>query len=429
MGYRNYSVANGFTVDKLGNGDFTTIQAAITAAVSPQTIIIRPGTYTENPTLKAGVNLSAWNCDALTPTVVINGNCTFSAAGTVSISGIELQTNSAPFLTVSGSAASVVNLNNCYFNCLNATGVSYSSSSASSSIMCMQGEGNIATTGIAVFASSSAGSISFEYSTITNTGNSTTANTVSAGRCNIFFSAFKNPFTSSGTGGLAVELSDVSTFAQNVTALTFNGSGSQNCVLSRILGGTASVISIGGTAAILSCVLDSSNANAIAGAGTISYQGLAFTNASQTIAATLTQTGGILKGSTVQAPSAGFIGERIASTGSVASFSNNSAANFTSISLTPGIWDISTLGAISTSGSSSAYLVGISTTSATVTGTLGDNYSQINQTNAGAVTITLATPSFRVAPTATTTYFAVGLAIFATGGASGFARISAVRVG
>jgi len=52
MGYRNYSVANGLIVDKLGNGDFTTIQAAINAATTGQTIFLRPGTYTENPVLK-----------------------------------------------------------------------------------------------------------------------------------------------------------------------------------------------------------------------------------------------------------------------------------------------------------------------------------------------------------------------------------------
>lgn len=52
MAYRNYSTAVGKIVDAAGFGDFTTIGAAITAASSGQTIFIRPGTYTENPTLK-----------------------------------------------------------------------------------------------------------------------------------------------------------------------------------------------------------------------------------------------------------------------------------------------------------------------------------------------------------------------------------------
>src|SRR5215469_17495644 len=103
MGYRDYSTAKGHIVDPNGFGDFTTITAAINAAVSGQTIFLRPGTYTENPTLKAGVNLAAFDADATTPNVIINGKCSFSSAGTVSISGIELQTNSDFCLAVSGS--------------------------------------------------------------------------------------------------------------------------------------------------------------------------------------------------------------------------------------------------------------------------------------------------------------------------------------
>ena len=50
MGYRNYSTACSKIVSPDGNGDFQTIGAALTAAVSGQTIFIRPGTYTENLT-------------------------------------------------------------------------------------------------------------------------------------------------------------------------------------------------------------------------------------------------------------------------------------------------------------------------------------------------------------------------------------------
>ena len=135
MAYRNYSSAVSHIVDATGQGDFTTIQAAITAASSSQTVFIRPGTYTESLSLKAGVNLSAFGSDSSsngTGKVIISGNATLSTAGSVTISGIQLQTNSAAFLTVSGTLASIVNLNNCYLNSLNATGISYSSSSDSS---------------------------------------------------------------------------------------------------------------------------------------------------------------------------------------------------------------------------------------------------------------------------------------------------------
>ncbi len=117
-------------VDPLGfNGTHTTIASAITSATSGDTIFLLPGTYTENLTLAAGVNLTAYNCDSTTPNVTISGKCTFTGAGTVSISGIRLQTNSDFLLAVTGSAASIVNLIDCYLNCTNNTGISYTSSS------------------------------------------------------------------------------------------------------------------------------------------------------------------------------------------------------------------------------------------------------------------------------------------------------------
>jgi len=64
VGYRDYSVAKGHIVDANGHGDFSSIQAAISAASSGMTVFVMPGTYTENPTLKAGVNLSAFNTDS-----------------------------------------------------------------------------------------------------------------------------------------------------------------------------------------------------------------------------------------------------------------------------------------------------------------------------------------------------------------------------
>ena len=116
------------------DGTHTTIAAALTAASSGDTIFIRPGIYTENPTLKAGVNLSAYICDAFTPNVTISGKCTFTGSGIVSISGIRLQTNNDFLLAVTGSSASVVKLINCYFDITNHTAISYTSSSASSQI-------------------------------------------------------------------------------------------------------------------------------------------------------------------------------------------------------------------------------------------------------------------------------------------------------
>ena len=110
MGYRDYSTAKGHIVDAKGHGDFTTISAAITAASVGETIFIRPGTYTENPTLKAGVNLTAFECDSPSGTVTILGELSYSVPGTVIISGISFETNGSYALSLTGANASIVTL-------------------------------------------------------------------------------------------------------------------------------------------------------------------------------------------------------------------------------------------------------------------------------------------------------------------------------
>ena len=57
MAYRTYAPCNGFLVSKDGTGDFTTIQAAVTAATSGTTIYINDGVYTENITLTQKTHL------------------------------------------------------------------------------------------------------------------------------------------------------------------------------------------------------------------------------------------------------------------------------------------------------------------------------------------------------------------------------------
>ena len=271
------------------NGTHSTIAAALTSASSGDTIFIRPGTYTENLTLKVGVNLCANTCDALTPNVTISGTCTLTAAGTVSISGIRLQTNSAALLAVTGSAASIVNLNNCYLNCTNNTGITFSSSSASSLITITDCKGNLGTTGIGLFSNSGSGTMNFYNSFFSNTGASTTASTCSSGSLNLDQSEFTFPLTYSSTGTGTWEHSRISTSTQNVTAANLNG-GSIPIKWCRFESGSASAISIASVSAFMEfCTISSSNTNAITGAGTLNYSQLSFNSSSSTINVT-TQT-------------------------------------------------------------------------------------------------------------------------------------------
>lgn len=282
----NYGPAK-FIVDgtTVANGTHSTIAAALTSASSGDTIFIRPGTYTENLTLKAGVNLAAFMCDALTPNVIISGNCTHNTAGSVSISGIQLRTNSAACLTVSGSVASIVNLYGCYINALNASAISYSSSSASSTINIYNSAGNLATTGINLFTMSSAGNLLFFNTVVTNTGNSTTASTCSAGVFYLRYSKMDSPISTSSTGSVNFEHSEVYCEGLNVTAVTTAGTATSGGNFATFASGSASALSIGSgtTFIIYSTRISSSNTNAVTGAGTIQYAALYFTNTSDTM--------------------------------------------------------------------------------------------------------------------------------------------------
>ncbi len=277
----NYGTAKFIVSSSAANGTHTTIAAALTAASSGDTIFIRPGTYTENLTLVAGVNLSAYDCDALTPNVTIVGKLTATFAGTSSISGIRLQTNSDNYLVISGSSNTVINLIECYLNASNATGITFSTSGTLAILRISECFGDLGTTGIKVFDHSSAGNLFILYSKFTNSGGSSTASTQSAGGLDIKFSDMRSPITTSGTtAGFTFYDFFIDTGAQNVTAVTHgsteaNGASMQSCFIGS---GSASAISVSASALLKArdCIVLASNTNAITGAGSITYSNITF---------------------------------------------------------------------------------------------------------------------------------------------------------
>lgn len=418
-------------------GNFTTIQSAINNALSGQTIFIYPGTYTENITLKAGVNLTAFGCDSSlngTGTVIINGTCTMTTAGSVTISGIQLQTNSANFLAVTGSAASVVNLNNCFLNCSNNTGITFSSSSSSATINIYFCTGNLATTGITYFTNTSAGTINVNHSILNNTGSATTASTSSAGNIQMFDSVFGAvlSFSSAATFNSFVGTS-LGTAALNAACITTAGTSSGSCINCQLTGGTASAVSIGvgTTVSLYDCQVYSSNTNAITGAGTVNYQGLNFTNTSSTINVTTQTVVGTLQGSKNTAPTAGFLGEEIKASAQTVTLLNGTPKTITSITLTPGVWSISAIGTAQNSGVSSQQGVfAISTTTNSFAGCVeGDTQLTFATGTASMSQIPLSIPDFKVVITTSTTYYAVMQINFSAGAGAGNARITGIRVG
>ena len=268
-------------------GQYTTISAALAVAVSGQTILVKEGTYTENLALVAGVNLVTWEANAYTPSVTVIGKCTFSSAGTVSISGINFQTNSDYILEVTGSAASIVNMINCILDCSNNVGIHYTSSSSSSAIYLYTCNFSLATTGISLFTCTSAGSINFLSSSgVGGVSNSSTPSTSSAGNVNAGQSTFNHPFSISGTGNIQCSFCIFSSTNSNTTALTLAGTGQSNSRHCTFLSGSASAISVGsGTQLELTgnTTVNSSNTNAITGLGTLLYGPIMFTGSSSTI--------------------------------------------------------------------------------------------------------------------------------------------------
>jgi hypothetical protein len=269
-------------------GTHTTIGAAITAASSGDDIFITPGSYTENLTLKVGVNLIAYTGDDNTPNVTIIGKATLTAAGSVTISNIRLQTNSDFLLAVTGSAASIVNLDSCYLNCTNNTGISFTSSSASSAINFYSCVTDLTTTGIALHTSTAAGNILLYDCNIMNSGVSTTASTNSTGGVSILFCTCLIVFSCSSTGAFIVAYSGFG--SSNTTQFAITGTASSSVEYCYMNTGNAASITVGSGASVSVnyCRITTSAANAITGAGSLSQSGDIYSTTSTTSVTTNT---------------------------------------------------------------------------------------------------------------------------------------------
>ena len=267
--------------------NYTTIASAITAAVAAggvQNIAIQAGTYTENLTLPANINLVSY-AGSNTPAVTIVGKITCTDAGTRTISGIRLQTNSDFVLVVSGSALTVVNLENCYLNCTNNTGISFTSSGIPiiNLLNCL---GDLGTTGITYFVSTSNGVIQFFNGNFGNTGNSVVPSSKDSNAARFYNTTFRCLLSCTETGSI---VGNYSLFNMDVTGtgaaivgigITMTSTGTLTLVGCTIGGDSGNqAISIGTnvTAYIFDCVIESDHTtDGITGAASINYGNLAF---------------------------------------------------------------------------------------------------------------------------------------------------------
>lgn len=264
-----------FVVDPTtNNGTHTTIASALSAASSGDTIFIRPGTYTENLTLKAGVFLTAFEGDR-DGSVEIVGKMSASFVGGCEVSGVKLSTNADFVLEITGANATTVTLRNCEIDVDDNTAIS-NSGSGSSGINLRFTTMNCNTTGVA-FWSITNGTLYVERCQSNNSGASSTANTFSGSQITIRESYIGLPVTTSSTANVILFGSEFESGSTNSTSFNQNSTGGNvRADYCNFRSGTATPISIGAgaTLRISNCSAHHTNSTAVSGSGTLVYGSL-----------------------------------------------------------------------------------------------------------------------------------------------------------
>lgn len=289
MAYRTYSTVNGFIVAQNGTGDFTSINAAISAinaaSLSPSRIFLTDPIYNESFTVPNLCNISTNTSGANAYGSVINGKISFGViGGSFTISNMRINNTSNDYcLSVSNGIARLQNVNmlGTNFDLIQVTG--------QGSVTMDGGLLNLNAANISLLQSSSSGSLLFKNVQFVNDGFSTKSSSVSNGVCFITFCTGVGVFTSSATGIVSIENSDINNVGINITPLTSGGTG-DFVTNSFLQGGTQPVLTIASTCTISTCSLDSTAANIISGTGTLIYSDLTFTDSAKTLGAALTKT-------------------------------------------------------------------------------------------------------------------------------------------
>lgn len=285
-----YIVSAGGTSD---GANYTTIASAITAAAAAggaQDIFIQPGTYTENLTIPANINLTGFVTDVGAGAglgVLIVGKLSFSGSGTCNLANLSITTNGDYAIQMTGSNVCTLICRNIRLYSGANSLINNTNSNASSSINMYFCTANISASGITLFVDSSAGSLNTFYCFFDSSGNTSTASTKTNGTLNSYFDVFQMPL-SFNAAGATFRFTRIGTQNANVTCITTATSSGITAYMCSFSSGTASTLSIGAsTSMILSQTgVNGTNATTITGAGTCVYTGLSNLNAKLTIGAT-----------------------------------------------------------------------------------------------------------------------------------------------
>jgi hypothetical protein len=271
----NLYTPNTIIVDAAG-GPFTTIASAITAAVGlgqPTIIYVREGTYTENLTLIAGINIRGANNRATT----INGSHIIPAAGTLGISNIILAASAGGthVFNEAGAGTCAISLNDCVFN-IN-SGMIFNLPLSTGFLKLVDCEDSSTANSIITNITGHSG-ISFSGCTL---GVGAVA-ALFAGPTWIISSLINVAITASAAAALIIKESNIT------GTITLGGTSTLAIDTSHLTSGASAAISIGGTSsAILSnVVINSSAAQVVTGAGSCTYGEVTFDGAASTHNAT-----------------------------------------------------------------------------------------------------------------------------------------------
>lgn len=267
-------------------GTHTTIASAIAAASAGETIFIRPGTYTENLTIKDGINLGAVIGSATNGNVTIEGKLTFSGAVTSTFSGIKFITNGDNIISATGSGANQSQFIDCVFFYDDADAISVNNSSASLSFVNCNfvQQGN----SVNLITATACGECQFLWCNESTAGFTVGNSTVASGTVSFLFCKMGgNTFTTS-SGGIFRFNNTSYRHSDNKTFLTTAGTGTsyiENCTISS---GTSAAISVGSgtTVQMWGGSIESTNANPVTGAGTFIYDRVGFISTGNGINAT-----------------------------------------------------------------------------------------------------------------------------------------------
>lgn len=272
-----------FIVDSsAAKGSHTTITSAIASASSGDTIFVRPGTFTEDFTVDKSLNFIAY--DAInryaTISATITGKITISTAINVGFTGFQFTTNSDNSFNVTGNGATV-NISNCYFNTTNANSINATGNS-STNILLENCSGSFASTRTLFITTNAL--IWIKNSYLKDVAGTLAASTSSAGIVTLINSSIVFPLSVTSTGSIQAEYTvfGPQTNVLNQTWITTAGTGVSYLNNCEFYSGTSTAVSIGSgtTVNLIQGIVNSSNTNAIDGAGTSTIDAVSFVGTS-----------------------------------------------------------------------------------------------------------------------------------------------------